>query len=74
MSTKREGDPTYDKAELDEPIFVLRAQDRIAPMVVGLYALACTTVGVHPKKVESVRRVAEEMRRWQTTHDTKIPD
>ena len=34
MSRKRDGVPCYDKAEPDEPIFVLRSQDLIAPDVV----------------------------------------
>jgi hypothetical protein len=75
MSTKRQGVPEFDKAELDEPVFVLRAQDIAAPVLVELYALHLTTLqGVPREKVESARQVARAMRLWQETHDTKLPD
>ena len=75
MGTKREGIPEWDKADLDEPVFVIRAQDIAAPVIVELYALHLTTLhGVRPEKVESARKVAREMRRWQQTHDVKLPD
>ena len=38
MATKRRGDSCYDKADLDEPIFVLRAKDKLAPNVVRDWA------------------------------------
>lgn len=34
MATKREGVACYDKADEDEPLFVLRAQDMSSPLVV----------------------------------------
>lgn len=74
MSTKREGVPEFEKADLDEPVFVLRAQDQLAPEVVQLYALHATMVGVKSAKVESVRACAERMRKWQALHGSKRPD
>jgi hypothetical protein len=76
ISTKRTGVPAYDKADPDEPIFVLRAQDVIAPVIVELYALHLTTLreGVSKAKVTSARVVAAAMRAWQAKHETKVPD
>jgi hypothetical protein len=37
MSTKRAGDSCWEKADLDEPLFVLRAQDATAPEVVEFW-------------------------------------
>lgn len=34
MGTKKTGIPCYDKADPDEPLFVLRGQDRSSPEVV----------------------------------------
>lgn len=34
MASKLEGNPSYDKAAPDEPLFVLRAQDLSSPQVV----------------------------------------
>lgn len=75
IHTKRTGVPAYDKADLDEPIFVLRAQDVTAPQIVELYALHLTTLkGVPKEKVDGARKVAREMRVWQQTHEPKLPD
>jgi hypothetical protein len=79
MSTKREGIPEYEKADLDEPLFVLRAQDVIAPIIVELYAVHLAGRRgqggqVNQAKVESVRKAARAMRVWQESHPTKVPD
>ncbi len=74
MSTKREGVPEFEKADLDEPLFVLRAQDLAAPVIVELYALHATTLHVGSKKVDSVRKCAADMRAWQALHGCKVPD
>lgn len=58
----------------DEPTFVLRAQDKLAPQCVRLYALMCTMQHVNPDKVASVRKAADEMEAWQRTHTCKLPD
>lgn len=75
MSTKRKGIPEFEKADLDEPVFVLRAQDVIAPVMVELYALHYSSLpGKLQEKVDSVRRVANSMRVWQETNGCKVPD
>lgn len=74
MATKREGVPEFEKADLDEPLFVLRAQDKLAPLVVDLYALSASREHVLPEKVASTHRCAAEMRRWQELHGAKLPD
>ena len=38
MSTKKQGVPCFDNAAPDEPIFVLRAQDRLAAATVRFWA------------------------------------
>lgn len=75
MSTKRAGDPGYDKIGLDEPMFTLRAQDSIAPEVVELWALTLSMRGPSDSpKVAEARRCAQAMREWQRIHGCKIPD
>jgi len=73
MSTKQEGIPELEKAGEDEPVFVLRAQDKLAPIIVSLYALHATRL-CSPAKVQSVRDCAIAMRKWQKEHGAKIPD
>ncbi len=63
-----------DKIDEDEPIFVLRAQDQVAPQIVELYALNLTMLHVDPEKVRSARKVATDMRLWQMKNGCKVPD
>ena len=76
MATKREGDPGYDKIEMDEPMFTLRAQDSIAPEVVEAWARTLLMRGGARTrvKVEEARKCAQAMRDWQAIHGCKIPD
>lgn len=74
MSTKREGVPEYDKADPDEPLFVLRAQDSLAPVVVMLWALNAGMHGVPQAKIEKARACAKRMLAWQELHGSKTPD
>lgn len=56
-----------DKAADDEPVFVLRAQDRFAPDVVEHWAvLVQTRNGGRPTpKTTEARQLAKAMRQWQ---------
>lgn len=76
MSTKKEGVPCYDKAAEDEPLFVVRAQQRFAPEYVELWANQAEVMGASTEKVASARQVAEDMRAWQKANQdkVKIPD
>lgn len=76
MSTKREGVSCYDKADQDEPLFVVRAQSKNAPEYVELWAHQAEVMGVNAEKVKGARDVAEDMRKWQAAHPekVKIPD
>jgi hypothetical protein len=64
MSTKRNGVACYDKAGEDEPLFVLRAQDRLSADLVRIWALRAEQGGTKPEIVEEARRVAAEMDAW----------
>lgn len=55
----------------DEPIFVLRAQDVLAPLVVEHWAELAAKMGVKTPKVFEAFDCANAMRRWGTK---KIPD
>lgn len=74
MSTKREGVPEFEKADMDEPLFVLRAQDKLAPVVVRLWALHATMHHVPREKVIEARGLADRMDAWQALHGSKVPD
>lgn len=49
----------------DEPVFVLRANDRLAAGAVAAWADLAAAIGVNPEKVEDARRVAEAFTAWK---------
>ena len=78
MATKREvldqmlrGEGVLGKTKLDEPIFILRAQDALAAETVERWAIHARSAGVPPDKVTEAFAIAEEMLRW---HTRKMPD
>lgn len=64
----------YAKAADDEPLFVLRATDVLAPLVVRTWADMAADRGVSEGKVAEARQLAEDMELWQTENGSKIPD
>lgn len=79
MATKRENvnDPSscLNKAREDEPIFILRAHDRVAPAAVRDWAHRAHANGnASQLKVDGAMEVALEMERWQRQHGFKDPD
>lgn len=80
MATKREllDDPNgcLNKAADDEPVFLLRAQDRLAPATVRDWCERARRAGDTPdEKVNEAGAVAIAMERWQEqTGRRKFPD
>lgn len=71
------------RAASDEPVFILRAQDMLAPQIVEAWAddLEAATrdeIGVrrswYDRKVREARALAHEMRAWQELNRKKLPD
>lgn len=58
---------------MDEPIFILRARDSLAPRVLSYYAYLCERAGSSEEHVKSVDLAREVLERWQTTHEKRIP-
>jgi len=59
---------------VDEPAFVLRAQDKLAPTIVRAWAFAAAGEGVDTEKVADAYSIADEMDRWQKDNGCKVPD
>ena len=64
-------DTCLAKAAPDEPIFVLRAQDALAPMVVRYWATLARERGVGTAKLDEAEALAQLMEQWPTR---KNPD
>ena len=73
-STKQEGISSLDKLEPDEPAFVLRARDIIAPEIVREWAFRAQVEGSPIEKCDNARKIADEMEQWQIAHRRKVPD
>ena len=59
----------------DEPVFLLRAQDRAAPLAVRAYANLADSFGAHD--IAAAARIhADRMLEWQDAHQqsVKVPD
>ena len=62
---------TLEKCGDDEPIFVLRGQDVLAPMVVEYWGELAEKLGVNPHKILEAYQCAGAMRQYETR---KVPD
>lgn len=58
----------------DEPVFLLRAQDMVAPKVVDFWVKEADALGAKPNIVNAAREQAARMRTWQEDHGAKTPD
>lgn len=58
----------------DEPVFVLRAQDRLAPQTVAAWCAAAKHNQVPKAKLDSAQEVIEAMLDWRQANHCKTPD
>jgi hypothetical protein len=62
---------TFAKAPLGEPLFVLRAQDVLAPALVRIWAHAAAICRAPDAKVAEALAIADAMEAWP---HRKVPD
>jgi len=64
------------RAALDEPVFILRAQDIVAPRVVVRWAHLADQAGAPHAKVQGALELAKQMADWQANNRdrVKVPD
>ena len=74
MSSRKRNDSCRDKAAEDEPLFTLRAQDKLAPTIVRAWAALAKIAGSPANKVDDALQTANEMEVWQAAHHSKVPD
>ena len=55
-----------------EPVFVLRAQDKIAPYAVMAWAREAESYGAPPAKVDGARTIANLMCNWQMRNADRV--
>jgi hypothetical protein len=62
------------KAHDDEPVFVLRAQDKLAPMVIEFWAYLADKYGAPEQKIIEANELIAEMKSWRLVNRGKYPD
>jgi hypothetical protein len=67
------GEGCLGKAKDDEPVFVLRGQDRLMPTLVALWTELAEAHGAVAKVTEA-RQLLEYIRSWQYENGCKWPD
>jgi hypothetical protein len=69
------GQGCLGKADDDEPVFILRAQDKLAPILVSLWVDLAAAHGAPADKVREAARLIGLMTNWQErTGRAKWPD
>lgn len=75
---KSYNDRVQDSANIipeNEPVFLLRGQDRLAPLMLDIYvAMSEQNPQADPNIIKAVREHADQMRRWQSTECKKTAD
>jgi hypothetical protein len=63
------------KAKDDEPVFTLRAQDKLMKIALGVWISEANSLlgPEHPKVIEA-RALFSKMLEWQAVNPTKYPD
>jgi len=63
-----------NKIPADEPVFLLRGQDALAPSLLLDWASRMRSLGGDPAMADLVRAQAHRMIIWQNENGVKIPD
>lgn len=63
-----------NKIPIEEPVFLLRGQDKLAPKLLLMWAMELRLQGGDPSMAEEAERHAQLMIEWQKTHRVKTPD
>lgn len=65
---------TWNRAAEDEPLFVIRAKDKLSASMVRQWAEAAAMTGAHePEKIEEARELAWTMETWRTGQSAQTP-
>ena len=76
LESLRSGRGCLGRTALDEPVFILRAQDILAPRVVVRWAHLAEQAGSPQDKVRGALQLAKRMADWQVDNPqrVKVPD
>lgn len=63
-----------NKAKAREPIFVLRGQDKLAPVLIKMWVELAALHGCPVEKLAAAERTLNSINLWALSHKTKFPD
>lgn len=66
--------PAEGSIPADEPVFLLRAKDIVAPSIVRAWATAAYGAGADDRITAAARAHADAMEDWQKKHGYQVPD
>lgn len=66
--------PEQGGIPVDEPVFLIRARDILAPTVVAFWAFMAEQAGVDPAMVAAVKGQVKAIVDWQANHGAFLPD
>jgi hypothetical protein len=69
LEALRNGHGCLRRAALDEPVFILRAQDKLAPRVVVWWAHLADQAGYSEDKVRGALILAKQMADWRAIRE-----
>ncbi len=72
--TKDQARAYVEKLADDEPCFIIRAQDQLAPKTVLNWAASLYNLGGNADKVRAAHELASHMETWQRANFAKVPD
>lgn len=71
----KNSDSCLQKVADDEPIFVLRAKDSLAPEIVREWVKLARLCGkTPPEKLAEAEELAVKMEKWGEQHESRLPD
>ena len=62
------------KCQQDEPVFILKASDKVAHSTVLFWSVSAGCLGVSEVKVGGAIDTAKSMREWAKTNPSRLPD
>jgi hypothetical protein len=71
---QRSGEQPGTEIPPDEPCFVIRAQDALAPNTIREYLEMAAAVNSPPEFLSEIERHLDRILGWQTEHGRKLPD
>jgi hypothetical protein len=57
----------------DEPVFILRAQDKLTPYIIATYAAMASLSGSPPEFVDNLEIAMDDMILWQEENGSRVP-